>query len=74
MAGNLSPDEPHGPASHEDSANKHAKAIEAVADLIARRAALGDSEDDGREYSEDQGRAEMGEGDGRHYGFFPIAM
>ena len=72
--GSLSPDEPHGPASHEYSAHKHGKTIEAVADLIAGRVALGNTEDDGSKKGEYQRRAEVGKSDGWHYGFFPIAM
>ncbi len=72
--GSLSPDEPHGPASHEDSANKHAKTIQAVADLVAGRVALGNSEYDRGKKGKYQRRAEVGKSDGRHYGFFPIAI
>ena len=51
----LSAQQPHDPACHEDSANKHSKTIQAVADLLAGQTALGNSKDDRSKQGEQQG-------------------
>jgi|HubBroStandDraft_6_1064221.scaffolds.fasta_scaffold123595_2 hypothetical protein len=56
----LSAQQPHDPACHEDSANKHSKTIQAVADLLAGQTALGNSKDDRSKQGEQQGSAEVG--------------
>lgn len=63
---------PHYPASDENASDKHDKAVQAVAHLLARCIALGDAEYDGSKYREQQSRREMGQRQG--HGFFPIAM
>ncbi len=44
----LVPQSPHDPTRNNQPAHEHGEAVEAVADLVARRFALGDSEDDRR--------------------------
>jgi len=68
----LPPQQPHKPSCGEDATNKHSEAIEAVADLFASRAALGDSKYYGREDSKQHGSGEVRERE--VHGFFPIAM
>src|ERR1700751_3955596 len=68
----LASNEPHEPASEEDSANEHGEALQAVVKLLFGRVLLGDPEDDRREEREDHRGREVGKGDG--HGFFPSAM
>jgi hypothetical protein len=55
----LSPQEPHHPARHEYSAHKHREAIQPVADLLARSAALSDTENNRSKHREQHGGSEM---------------
>ena len=61
----LSSQHPHGPSGHENSAEKHRKTIEPVADHVARSLAVRDAKDDGGEEREHQRRAEMIESNGQ---------
>jgi len=59
----LSPQHPHRPACKQRSAEEHHEAIEAVAYHFAGILAVGDSEDDRREQSEDACCTEVVESD-----------
>jgi hypothetical protein len=68
----LSSQYPHRPACQQRSAEKHDKAVKAVAHHVAGIFTVGDAEDDRSEQGEDACRAEMVESDA--HCFFPIAM
>jgi hypothetical protein len=61
---------PHHPSRHEHSADEQDEAVQAVADLVARGASLGDSENDRSKNREQHGGGEMGEFQG--HSVFPI--
>jgi len=72
---NSAAEDPHEPASQEDAAQKHGKAVESVLHLFLRAVTLGDPKYDRGEGGEQQGSAEMCELQGSvSYVFFPIAM
>ncbi len=70
----LAPQQPHSPACNYDSADKHAKAIEPVAKLIAGGVPLGYPKNYGSKQGKKQRRAKVSQCQRGHYDFFPIAM
>jgi hypothetical protein len=60
----LSSQQPHRPSRRDRAAKKHYKAIEAIADHVARGFAVGDAKNDGSEQREHRRRTEVIENDG----------
>jgi hypothetical protein len=68
----LSSQYPHHPTGYEYPADEHGEAIQAIADLIAGRAALSDAKHDRGKDREKHSGSKVRKGEG--HGFFPIAM